>query len=338
MRVLITGGVGFIGSHLTNRLNNDGAEVTIIDMLGNSACLSRLNSKKIKIIQSQVQNPSIWNQLDANYDLVINTAAETHVDHSFSKPQDFINTNILGLHYVSKFCADHKISLLHLSTDEVVGSGKPLFENSMTLPTNPYSATKAAGENLLHAYGHCFNLDYKVIRLNNVYGTKQFPDKLIPLFINKLNNNQKLPIHGNGKQVRFFLHIDDLIEAIMIILKKGKTKNIYNVATKESYTVLEVAKMICETMGKDSDENIQFVKDRLFQDPTYLSNSDKLHNLGWHPLRTLKETMPELVEWYTFNKDFFNIDRFHNLIVCRTSFYKQQLMKPKKGMQKEVFQ
>jgi len=337
MKILVTGGAGFIGSHLVNELRDLGHHITAIDKLRKTSTCKRFKYKDIILVHDKIQNPRVWEIIDQDFDLVINTAAETHVDYSFTKPQKFIDTNILGLHYVSKFCADNNIPLIHFSTDEVIGTGKPLFENSMTLPTNPYSATKAAGENLLHAYGHCYNLDYKVIRLNNVYGTMQFPDKLIPLFINKLNNNEKLTIHGTGKQVRFFLHIDDLIDAIMIVLKKGKSQNIYNVATKESYTVLDVANMISKAMHKDFSQNIQFVEDRLFQDPTYLLNSDKLQQLGWQPFRTLKETIPELVDWYTNNNDFFYEEHYHNFITCRTNFYKQQSMKLKKDIQKEEY-
>ena len=310
MKVLITGGAGFIGSHLANKLYNEGHDVVVFDMLGKTSCLERLTSNNIPIIQDKIQNPEVWKNIDKDFDLVINSAAETHVDHSFIRPQEFIKTNILGLHYVSKFCADHKISLLHLSTDEVIGTGEPLYENSMALPTNPYAATKASGEAMLHAYGYCYQLDWKVVRLNNTYGTMQFPDKLIPFFIRRLYSNQKLTIHGTGEQIRFFLHIKDFIDAVMLVLEKGKSCNIYNVSTNESYTILEVSKMICDAMSKDFDTSIQFVKDRLFQDLTYLSNSDKLRSLGWKPKRTLKETLPELINWYIKNTNFFLTDKF----------------------------
>ena len=305
MKILITGGAGFIGSHLANRLSLEGNEIVVFDMLGETSCLNRLVPQGIRIIENQLQNPNIWNQIDKDFDLVINSAAETHVDHSFTRAEDFIQTNILGLHYVSKFCADNNITLLHFSTDEVIGTGKPLFENSMTLPTNPYAATKASGESLLHAYGLSYGLDYKIVRLNNIYGTMQFPDKLTPLFINKLNNSEKLTIHGNGKQVRFFLHVDDFIDAIKLVLEKGKSRNIYNVSTDESYNVLEITKMICTIMKKNFDSNIEYVENRLFQDEIYLSNSGKLRNLGWRTKRTLKETLPVLVDWYTKNPEFF---------------------------------
>ena len=193
-----------------------------------------------------------------------------------------------------------------MSTDEVIGTGEPLYENSMALPTNPYSATKASGESILHAYGYCYGLNWKVVRLNNTYGTMQFPDKLIPYFITRLQDDKKLTIHGVGKQVRYFLNIDDFVDAVEIVMSKGKNKNIYNVSTDESYTVMDVTKMICDGMGKDINQYIKYVDDRLFQDPIYLSNSDKLRSIGWKPNRYLKEDISKLINWYTKNRNFFN--------------------------------
>jgi dTDP-glucose 4,6-dehydratase len=308
VKILITGGLGFVGSHIVNRFIDAKYDVVILDNRGHTSCLNRVNIKKYnpKIIVGNIQDESVYENLDSDFDLVINSAAETHVDESFERPTDFIDTNILGIHHLSKFCIKTKTPLLHLSTDEVIGNGKPLYENSMTLPTNPYSATKASGESILHAYGYCYGLDWKVVRLNNTYGTMQFPDKLIPYFISKLQDNKKLPIHGSGKQVRFFLNIDDFVDAVEVVMDKGVNKNIYNVSTDESYTVLEVTKMICDDMGEDFNDCVEYVDDRLFQDPIYLSNSDKLRSLGWLPTRTLKQTLPKLIDWYTSKDNFFN--------------------------------
>ena len=306
MKILITGGAGFVGSHLVNRFYNQGHDVVVLDALGHTSSMNRLKNVDVQLWKGRLQDSDTYLSLDKDFDLVINSAAETHVDESFERPTDFIDTNILGLHYLSKFCADHNIPLIHLSTDEVIGTGEPLYEDSMTLPTNPYSATKAAGESILHTYGYCYGLDWKVVRLNNTYGTMQFPDKLIPYFITSLQDGQDLTIHGSGEQVRYFLNVDDFVDAVEIVMDKGENKNIYNVSTDESYTVIEVTKMICDGMGKDFDECVEYVEDRPFQDPIYLSNSDKLRDIGWMPKRFLKEIMPELIDWYTTNRDFFN--------------------------------
>ena len=306
MKILITGGAGFVGSHLVNRFYNQGHDVVVLDALGHTSSMNRLKNVDVQLWKGRLQDSDTYLSLDKDFDLVINSAAETHVDESFERPTDFIDTNILGLHYLSKFCADHNIPLIHLSTDEVIGTGEPLYEDSMTLPTNPYSATKAAGESILHTYGYCYGLDWKVVRLNNTYGTMQFPDKLIPYFITSLQDGQDLTIHGSGEQVRYFLNVDDFVDAVEIVMDKGENKNIYNVSTDESYTVIEVTKMICDDMGKNFDECVEYVEDRPFQDPIYLSNSDKLRDIGWMPKRFLKEIMPELIDWYTTNRDFFN--------------------------------
>ena len=305
MKILVTGGAGFVGSHIVNRFYNQGHDVEVLDALGHTSSMNRLKKVDVQVWKAKLQDLDIYYTLDKDFDLVINSAAETHVDESFERPTDFIDTNILGLHYISKYCADSKIPLIHLSTDEVIGTGEPLYEDSMTLPTNPYSATKAAGESILHTYGYCYGLDWNVVRLNNTYGTMQFPDKLIPYFITRLQDGKKLTIHGSGKQVRYFLNVDDFVDAVEVVMDKGVNKNIYNVSTDESYNVLEVTKMICDNMGKDFNDCVEYVEDRPFQDPIYLSNSDKLRGLGWKSKRFLKETIPELIDWYTNNRNFF---------------------------------
>jgi dTDP-glucose 4,6-dehydratase len=154
MKILITGGAGFVGSHMVNRFCNQGHDVTIFDSLGHTSSMNRLQMD-VQLYVGKLQDSDIF-LLDKDFDLVINSAAETHVDESFERPTDFIDTNVLGLHNLSKFCVENNIPLLHLSTDEVIGNGEPLYEDSMTLPTNPYSATKACGESILHAYGYWY--------------------------------------------------------------------------------------------------------------------------------------------------------------------------------------
>ena len=191
-----------------------------------------------------------------------------------------------------------------MSTDEVIGTGDDLYEDSMLKPTNPYSFTKAAGENLLHAYGYCSDLDWKIVRLNNTYGKMQFPDKLIPKFIYHILDGEKLPLHGDGKQTRNFLNVNDFVDAVEIVMEKGESNNIYNVSTDEEYSILEVTKMLCNKMGVDFEDVVEWVEDRPFNDPCYHSKSDKLRELGWKPKHTLKEYLPELIEWYKNNREF----------------------------------
>jgi dTDP-glucose 4,6-dehydratase len=304
MRILITGGAGFIGSHIVNRLLAKGNEVIIIDCLNYAADRRRLDKNVTEFYQSDISDASTFDRM-TNIDLVINSAAETHVDHSFDRPMDFINTNIIGLHNIATYCYKNKIPLLHLSTDEIIGTGDPIYEDSFNKPCNPYSFTKSSGEKLLYAYGKCFGLDWKAVRLNNTYGLRQFPDKLIPMFIDKINNGQKLTIHGTGSVLRCFMHVEDFVDAVELVIEKGNNKEIYNVATNEEYSILKVSKMICDAMNVDFEKNKIHVADRPFNDPRYDTRNKKILNLGWKPKRNLKDELPNIVEWYSGDKNFF---------------------------------
>ena len=302
-KILVTGGVGFIGSHIVNRLTKNGHNITILDCFNYASDIRRLEYP-IEILKYNLVSTE-WVDKIKNFDLIINSAAETRVDHSFKRPIDFINTNIIGLHNLATVCYKLKTPLLHLSTDEIIGTGDPILEDSFNKPCNPYAFTKSSGEKLLHAYGKCFGLDWKVIRLNNTYGIKQFPDKLIPLFIDKINNKEKLTLHGNGSALRCFMHIEDFVDAVELVIAKGKNKEIYNVATNEEHSVLDVTKMICDEMGIKLEDNIQYIKDRPFQDPRYNTQNSKILKLGWKPSHSLKKSLPSIIKWYSGNDNFF---------------------------------
>jgi dTDP-glucose 4,6-dehydratase len=297
MRAIVTGGAGFVGSHIVNRLLSKEWEVIVIDSLEETSDLDRID-KAITLIDKRIEDIEIFPDVD----LVINSAAETHVDYSFERPDDFINANIIGLHNLVKHCINTKTPIVHLSTDEVIGTGEDLYEDSMLKPTNPYAFTKCAGENLLHAYGYCSDLDWKIVRLNNIYGEMQFPDKLIPKFIYHILDGERLPLHGDGEQTRNFLNVSDFVDALELVINEGESKNIYNVSTDEEYKIVEITKMLCEVMKTDFNTVVTFVQDRPFNDPCYHSKSNKLRELGWKPKHTLKKYLPKLVKWYKKNK------------------------------------
>ena len=309
MKILVTGGLGFVGSHIVNRYLSDGHEVIILDSNEETANKNRIKwNENVKLIEERIESFKIseyLNYVTSEVDLVINSAAETHVDYSFDRPMDFINANIIGLHNLVQFCIKTDTPIVHLSTDEVIGTGEDLYEDSMLKPTNPYAFTKCAGENLLHAYGYCSNLDWKVVRLNNIYGKMQFPDKLIPKFIYRILDGKKLPLHGDGKQTRNFLNVDDFVDALQLVVNDGENRNIYNVSTFEEYPIVDVTNMLCETMSVDPSEIIEHVEDRPFNDPCYHSKNDKLLQLGWKPKYTLKGYLSELVDWYKNNREMF---------------------------------
>ena len=307
VKILVTGGVGFIGSHIANRFVKNGYDVTILDCFNYTSDIRRLEYP-IEILKHNLVSTD-WVDKIKGFDLIINSAAETHVDHSFKRPMDFINTNIIGLHNLATVCYKTKTPLLHLSTDEIIGTGDPISEDSFNKPCNPYSFTKSAGEKLLHAYGKCFGLNWKAIRLNNTYGIKQFPDKLIPLFIDKINNKEKLTLHGDGSALRCFMHVEDFINAVELVIARGENKEIYNVATNEEHSVLDVTKMICDKMGVKLEDNVRYIEDRLFQDPRYNTQNSKILKLGWKPSHTLKNSLPSLVKWYSGDDNFFKQPR-----------------------------
>jgi dTDP-glucose 4,6-dehydratase len=303
--ILVTGGVGFIGSHIVNRLVKKGHKVTILDCFNYASDIRRIdNLTDVEVLEYNLTNND-WKDKLNKFDLVINAAAETHVDHSFIRPIDFINTNIIGLHNLASYCYETDTPLLHLSTDEIIGTGDPIYEDSFNKPCNPYAFTKSAGEKLLHAYGKCYGLNWKAVRLNNTYGLKQFPDKLIPLFIDKINKGEKLTLHGDGSVLRCFMHVDDFVDAVELIIEKGSNKEIYNVATNEEHSVASVTKMICDAMGIPFEDNTINVEDRPFNDPKYDTNNDKILDLGWKPIRNLKDELPNIIEWYSGDNNFF---------------------------------
>jgi len=309
MQIIVTGGAGFIGSHIVNRLVEKGHDVTIIDYFNYASDIRRIdNIDKVTVLKYDLVGKDWLIPLSSRtekFDLVINAAAETHVDHSFVRPIDFINTNIIGLHNLASYCHETKTPLLHLSTDEIIGTGEPIHEDSFNKPCNPYSFTKSAGEKLLHAYGKCYNLDWKIVRLNNTYGLKQFPDKLIPLFIDKINNGDKLTLHGDGSVLRCFMHVDDFVDAVLLVISEGHNKEIYNVATNEEHSVADVTRMICNAMNVSFEDNVISIKDRPFNDPKYDTQNNKILGLGWKPSHNLKDELPNMIDWYSGINNFF---------------------------------
>jgi len=302
---MVTGGAGFIGSHLVNRLVKEGHDVTILDCFNYASDIRRIEQvDNVNILRYDLVNIEWKSKIDT-FDLVINSAAETHVDHSFVRPMDFINTNIIGLHNLATWCYETNTPLLHLSTDEIIGTGEPIHEDSFNKPCNPYAFTKSAGEKLLHAYGKCYGLNWKAVRLNNTYGLKQFPDKLIPLFIDKINNGEKLTLHGDGSVLRCFMHVDDFVDAVLLVMSEGKDKEIYNVATNEEHSVADVTRMICNAMNVSYDDIVVNIEDRLFNDPRYNTNNEKILELGWKPKHNLKDELPGIIDWYSGTNNFF---------------------------------
>jgi dTDP-glucose 4,6-dehydratase len=317
MRVLITGGAGFIGSNYV-RMIADGrlpgySEVTVLDKLTYAGVMSNLEqAKKIpgyRFIHGDICDVTLVRSLVSNVDHIINFAAQSHVDRSISASDEFINSNIVGVQVILdaiKF-ERNPVRFLQVSTDEVYGSVSEgsWDEEAPLLPNSPYSASKAGAELLIMAYFRTFGLDLVVTRCSNNYGTHHFPEKLIPLFITNILEGKKVPLYGNGKNIRDWLHVDDHCRAIHAVLTKGQTGNIYNIGGGEELSNIQVTKMILNLMGK-SESFIEYVEDRKGHDFRYSVDWTKIKNeLEYKPLVKFEIGLQETIDWYASNTDWW---------------------------------
>jgi len=312
-KFFISGVAGFIGSHVCEHIVNKfpKAKVVGIDKLtyaGNKFFLKKILDKKNFIfIKSDIADTKKYIKHLNNTDYAINIAAESHVDNSFINSVKFTKTNTLGAHIFLQNCINREVKkIIHISTDEVYGDKiKGIsYETDKMNPTNPYSASKAAAEMIINSYKYVYKKDIIIIRANNIYGTRQFPEKLIPSCIVSLLKNKKIPIHGNGKNLRHYLSVHDFCNALTIVIKKIN-KGVYNVGTKDIYKNIQIAKKICRLMNK-SFSNIKFTKDRSFNDRRYSISSKKIHKLGWKPKRKLFDELKIIIEWYKKHNKIFN--------------------------------
>lgn len=311
--VLITGIAGFIGSNCIVYFVQKYTKTTFIGIDKISYCSDIHNfetiSKKsnFKFIQSDLTDLKATEKifLEHKIDIIIHLAAYTHVDLSFGNSLDFTKNNILGTHNLVECTRIHPVErFVYVSTDEVYGSKKEIStENTILEPTNPYSATKAAAEHIVRSYHHSFGLPLIITRGNNVYGPNQYPDKLIPMFILKLFNNEKCTIHGTGDNKRSFLHVSDCIKAFETILLKGKINNIYNIGSSDELSVMEVTEKLIQIMcpGQKLKDKTVTVEDRPFNDHRYHIDSQKLSKLGWKQEIQFEEGLKSTVKWYLDN-------------------------------------
>ncbi|MDA9158868.1 GDP-mannose 4,6-dehydratase [Candidatus Pelagibacter ubique] len=313
-KILITGGAGFIGSHMVEYFFKKFklANIVVVDKLtysGKKFFLKEvLKSKRVKFIKSDIVNYKSYESELKNVDCAINVAAESHVDNSFKSSIIFTKTNVLGSHIFFQNCLNHNIKkIVHISTDEVYGeiiNGKS-SEGDKFDPSNPYSGTKAAAEMIISSYQRY--IDPKkilIIRSNNIYGTRQFPEKLIPVTITKLLKNKKIPVHGTGHYERCYLSVFDFSEAVYRLIKNKKS-GIYNVGTASSYKNLEVISEICRILNKNPEEFIKFVKDRPFNDKRYSLDLSKIAATGWEAKKNLFKDLPKIIDWYKKNLNIF---------------------------------
>jgi dTDP-glucose 4,6-dehydratase len=299
--LLITGGCGFIGSNFINYIF-DKTDYNIINLDAMYYCASENNIKeeirnniRYKLIKGNLCSYDLVRHIINDYqiDYVIHFAAQSHVQNSFEDSLQYTKDNIEGTHTLLEVCRKYKNikKFIHVSTDEVYGESmieedeNKKTENSILCPTNPYAATKAGAELIAQSYYHSFKMPIIITRGNNVYGPNQYPEKLIPRFIELLRDNKKVTIQGDGSNIRAFLHSHDVARAFEIILEKGKIGEIYNIGSDENqeYTVLQVAKLLIEKIKNTKDYNnwITYIEDRPFNDKRYYISNQKIKDLGW---------------------------------------------------------
>jgi len=314
--LLVTGGCGFIGSNFINYYFYNNIDINIINLDAMYYCANELNineeirnSDRYHLIKGNLCSIDLLNHILDNYkiDTVIHFAAQSHVQNSFEDSLKYTYDNILGTHTLLESCRKYGEikKFIHISTDEVYGESllsedeEKKNEQSILCPTNPYAATKAGAELIANSYRFSFKMPIIITRGNNVYGPGQYPEKLIPHFIELLKEDKKVTIQGDGSNVRAFLHALDVAKALELILEKGKVGEIYNIGSDEDkeYTVLEIAKILIKLIknSEDYDSYIDYIEDRPFNDKRYYISNEKVKKLGWSIDKDFMEGLKELI-------------------------------------------
>jgi len=307
MRVLVTGGAGFIGSHFVRRLVAGGDEVVVLDKLTYAGNPANLEAVDAELVVGDIADPEAVAAAGAGCDAVVNFAAETHVDRSILVPQEFVHTDVLGTMTLLEWARSAGARYVQVSTDEVYGDleggGRAREEDSLR-PSSPYSAAKAGGDLQVLAYVRTYGVNASITRGANTYGPNQYPEKLVPLFVTNALDGQPLPVYGDGQQVREWLHAEDHCAGVELVLREGVPGEVYNIGG-EDHPNLEVTHRILELTGADASL-IRHVEDRAGHDRRYAIDDAKLRDLGWAPAHSFGETgLRETVDWYRGNREWW---------------------------------
>lgn len=318
-KILITGGCGFIGSNLVKLLIKKNYKLLIFDKLSYASnnTVSKIKNKNIIFKKVDISNKKQLKKKLIKYrpNYIINCAAETHVDRSIKRSDEFIYSNIIGTFNILEYLKiNNKCRLVHISTDEVFGSlkknEKKFDENTKYDPKSPYSSSKAASDHLVRAYGNTFNIDYIITNCSNNFGPFQHPEKLIPKIILSCLKKTKIPIYGNGKNLREWIYVKDHCEGIILCLEKGKSQNTYLIGSSNEYSNIQIAKKICNFFNKNFSDNfnynslISFVRDRKGHDFRYAINSKKIRNeLKFKNKTTFENALSETINFYYDNRN-----------------------------------
>ncbi|KPC81921.1 MULTISPECIES: dTDP-glucose 4,6-dehydratase [Streptomyces] len=313
MRILVTGGAGFIGSHFVRQtLQNSypelaGAEVTVVDKLTYAGRRENLapvsESPTLRFVEGDICDTQLMPEVMRGMDLVVHFAAESHVDRSISGAAEFVRTNVLGTQTLLTAALDTGVSkFVHVSTDEVYGSldadGEPWTEEEPLAPNSPYAASKASADLMVLAFHRTHGLPVCLTRGSNTYGPHQYPEKIVPLFVSRLLTGRKVPLYGDGENIRDWLHVDDHCRGIALVAASGKSGEIYNVGGGTELTNRALTERLLELLGADGSM-VEQVADRKGHDRRYAMDISKIsHTLGYRPAVEFDEGLAATVDWY----------------------------------------
>ena len=307
MRVLVTGGCGFIGSHFVKRLVAAGEDVVVLDKLTYSGNPANLAGVEHTFVQGDIASEEAVAEAGAGCEAVVNFAAETHVDRSILEAREFIRTDVEGTQVLLEWARATGARLVHVSTDEVYGdvpAGESSSEGDALRPSSPYAASKAGGDLQVLAYVRTYGVQASITRGSNTYGPNQYPEKLIPLFVTNALDGEPLPVYGDGRQTRDWLHVEDHCAAIELVLRQAASGEIYNVGGGDERENLEITRRILDLTGRD-ETLVRHVDDRPGHDRRYSVDSSKLERLGWRPRRVFEDGLAETVAWYRDRRDWW---------------------------------
>jgi dTDP-glucose 4,6-dehydratase len=309
-RVFVTGGAGFIGSHYVRTLLAGGypgcedADVTVYDKLTYAGNLANLEAvaahPRYRFVQGDICDATLLDSVLPGHDVVVNFAAETHVDRSIDGAADFVMTNVVGAQMLFDACLRHAVPrVVHIGTDEVYGSidEGSWDEGAPLLPNSPYSAAKASAELLARAYFVTYGLNISTTRCSNNYGPYQYPEKVVPLFVTNLMDGQTVPLYGDGLNVRDWLHVDDHCRGIQLVLEQGRAGEAYNIGGGRELTNRELTAALLDALGAGWDR-VEYVEDRKGHDRRYSVDDSRLRALGYRPRWSFEEGLAETVRWY----------------------------------------
>jgi len=305
MRLLVTGGAGFIGSHFVKRMLAAGEDVVVLDKFTYAGNPANLPTE----VDCHRGDIAVRDEVDqvGPVNAIVNFAAETHVDRSILGPEDFVRTDVLGTLVLLQTARELSARFVHVSTDEVYGDIEPGWssrEDDPLRPSSPYSASKAGGDLQVLAGVRTYGVNASVTRGSNTYGPNQYPEKILPLFTTNALDGEPLPLYGDGRQVRDWLHVDDHCSGIELVLREGEPGAVYNIAAGEEHENVELVRLILDQLGFDQSL-VRHVEDRAGHDRRYSLDTTKLRSLGWEPRRAWRDGIRATIDWYRENRDWW---------------------------------